>query len=68
MVCFNDVEVGLIVDVVNDVVDIDEKMIVLVFEIVEGIVVEYLNGVVKVDSCLIVFLNLFKVFFLEDYF
>src|SRR5690625_2096768 len=60
------VEVGLIVDVANDVLDIQEDMIESAPEVVGTIHVDYILGVAKYDKRLLILLDLQKVLATEE--
>lgn len=51
-------KVGIIVDVVSEVRDVDEKNIETAPEIVAGISQRYIKGLIKIDGKIIIFLNL----------
>ena|SRR5690625_2668128 len=57
----DDIEVGLIVDVANDIVDIPENIIEAPPEVVGTVHVDYIEGVAKLDDRLLILLNLQKV-------
>src|SRR5690625_68282 len=57
----DDIEVGLIVDVANDVVDIPENIIEPPPEVVGTVHVDYIEGVAKLDDRLLILLDLQKV-------
>lgn len=57
----DDMEVGLIVDVANDVVDIPENIIEPPPEVVGTVHVDYIEGVAKLDNRLLILLDLQKV-------
>jgi len=61
IVYLDDIEVGLIVDVANDVIDIPEDQIEPAPEVVGTIDVDYISGVAKVDKRLLILLDLQKV-------
>lgn len=54
-------EVGLIVDVANDIVDIDEEKIESPPEVVGTVHIDYIEGVVKFNERLLILLDLEKV-------
>lgn len=56
-----DMEVGLIVDVANDVVDVPENIIEPPPEVVGTVHVDYIEGVAKLDERLLILLDLQKV-------
>lgn len=57
----DDIEVGLIVDVANDVVDIPENIIEPPPEVVGTVHVDYIEGVAKLKDRLLILLDLQKV-------
>ena len=62
----DDMEVGLIVDVANDIVDIPENIIEPPPEVVGAVHVDYIEGVAKLDDRLLILLNLQKVLTTEE--
>lgn len=60
------VEVGLIVDVANDVIDLPEDVIEEAPEVVGTVNVDYISGVAKLDKRLLILLDLQKVLKTED--
>ena len=60
------VEVGLIVDVANDVIDLQEDMIELAPEVVGTVNVDYISGVAKLEKRLLILLDLPKVLSTEE--
>lgn len=62
----DDIEVGLIVDVANDVVDIPENIIEPPPEVVGTVHVDYIEGVAKLDDRLLILLDLQKVLTTEE--
>jgi len=60
------VEVGLIVDVANDVIDLQEEMIELAPEVVGTVNVDYISGVAKLEKRLLILLDLPKVLSTEE--
>mgnify|MGYP001462558823 CR=1 FL=1 len=61
IVYFDDMEVGLIVDVANDVIDIPEDIVEEPPEVVGAVNVDYIEGVAKMGDRLLILLNLQKV-------
>lgn len=62
IVSVNDIEVGMIVDMANDVIDVMDDQIEAPPEVVGGIRAKYLRGVAKIDEQrLLVMLNLEEV-------
>jgi len=51
-------KIGIIVDVVSEVRDVNEKNIELPPDIVAGIAQRYIKGLIKIDGKIIIFLNL----------
>ncbi|MCT8976153.1 chemotaxis protein CheW [Clostridium sp. CX1] len=51
-------KIGIIVDVVSEVRDVNEKNIEAPPEIVSGISKRYIKGLIKIDGKIIIFLNL----------
>lgn len=51
-------KIGIIVDVVSEVRDVNEKNIEVPPEIVAGISKRYIKGLIKIDGKIIIFLNL----------
>ena len=66
IVFLDNIEVGMIVDMANDVIDIPINEIESPPEVVGGIKVDYLRGVAKVKERLYILLNLNKVLNLEE--
>lgn len=60
------VEVGLIVDVANDVIDLQEEMIESAPEVVGTVDVDYILGVAKLEKRLLILLDLQKVLSTEE--
>ena len=60
------IEVGLIVDVANDVIDIPDDAIESAPEVVGTIHVDYISGVAKLDKRLIILLDLQKILATEE--
>lgn len=60
------VEVGLIVDVANDVIDLHEEMIEPTPEVVGTVDVDYILGVAKLEKRLLILLDLQKVLSTEE--
>lgn len=60
------VEVGLIVDLANDVIDLHEDMIESAPEVVGTIHVDYILGVAKIEKRLLILLDLQKVLATEE--
>ncbi|MBU8877853.1 chemotaxis protein CheW [Bacillus sp. FJAT-29790] len=58
IVGFNDMEVGFIVDLANDVIDIPASSIEPPPEIVGAVEAEYINGVVKLGKRLLILIDL----------
>lgn len=61
-----DMEVGLIVDVANDIVDIPENIIESPPEVVGAVHVDYIEGVAKLEDRLLILLDLEKVLTTEE--
>ncbi|MBA5851098.1 purine-binding chemotaxis protein CheW [Clostridium sp. cel8] len=59
-------KIGIIVDVVSEVRDIDRETIEVPPEIVSGISKRYIKGLIKVDGKIIIFLNLFTILTEEE--
>lgn len=53
----NDKNIGLIVDLVSEVIDIKQENIETAPEIVQGISNKYITGIVKIDDRIIVLIN-----------
>lgn len=66
IVFLDNIEVGMIVDMANDVIDIPINEIESPPEVVGGIKADYLRGVAKVKERLYILLNLNKVLNLEE--
>lgn len=62
----NEMEVGLIVDVANDVIDIPEELIEPAPEVIGTVNADYIEGVAKVDNRLLILLDLQKVLSFQD--
>src|SRR5699024_4411813 len=60
------IEVGLIVDVANDVIDLQEDMIESAPEVVGTVHVDYILGVAKLEKRLLILLDLQKVLATEE--
>lgn len=61
IVHLDEIEVGLIVDVANDVIDIPESAIEPPPEVVGSVNVDYISGVAKLEKRLLILLDLQKV-------
>lgn len=61
IVYMNDMEVGLIVDMASDVIDIPESLIEPAPEVVGAVDVDYIEGVAKLENRILILLNLQKV-------
>lgn len=61
-----EVEVGLVVDVANDVIDLPEKMIESAPEIIDTANAVYISGIAKLDKRLLILLDLEKVLSTEN--
>ena len=59
-------KIGIIVDVVSEVRDIDGKNIEAPPEIVAGISKRYIKGLIKIDGKIIIFLNLGRILTEEE--
>lgn len=66
IVSFDDMEVGLIVDMANDVIDIKADAIEPQPEVVGVDAAEYINGVAKLDKRLLILLDLEKILQRDD--
>lgn len=66
IVYLDDLEVGLIVDVANDVIDIPESSIEPPPEVVGAVNVDYIAGVAKLENRLLILLDLQKVLSQEE--
>lgn len=66
IVFLDNIEVGMIVDMANDIIDIPINEIESPPEVVGGIKADYLRGVAKVKDRLYILLNLNKVLNLEE--
>lgn len=55
------VEIGLIVDLANDVIDLPEEMIEQTPEVIGTVNADYISGVAKLDKRLLILLDLQKV-------
>jgi purine-binding chemotaxis protein CheW len=62
----NDIEVGLIVDVANDVLDLPEDTIESAPEVIGTVNVDYISGVAKHEKRLLILLDLQKVLATEE--
>lgn len=51
-------DIGLIVDAVSEVMDVNDDAMCPPPEIVSGIIKEYINGLIKLDDRIIIYLNL----------
>lgn len=63
----DDTEVGLIVDIANDVIDLPKEMIESAPEVIDTISVEYISGVAKLDKRLLILLDLEKVLSTKEF-
>lgn len=63
----DDIEVGLIVDVANDVIDLSEEMIESAPEVVETEHTEYISGIAKIEKRLLILLDVEKILSTEDF-
>ena len=59
-------KIGIIVDVVSEVRNIDRETIEASPEIVSGISKRYIKGLIKIDGKIIIFLNLFTILTEEE--
>ncbi|WP_368654836.1 chemotaxis protein CheW [Ornithinibacillus sp. 4-3] len=66
IVYLEDMEVGLIVDVANDVIDIPEDSIGAAPEVVGAVDVDYIAGVAKLEKRLLILLDIQKVLSTEE--
>ena len=66
IVYLDDIEVGLIVDMANDVIDIPEDLIEPAPEIVDNVDVNYIEGVAKLENRLLIILDLRKVLTIDE--
>lgn len=57
----DDIDVGLIVDVANDVIDVEPESIEPTPEVIGAVDVNYIDGVVNLEKRLLILLNLQKV-------
>lgn len=67
IVGFNDLEVGFIVDLANDVIDIPASSIEPTPEIVGVEEAEYINGVAKVGKRLLILIDLERILMTKDH-
>lgn len=66
VVKFEDRWIGLIVDMVSEVTDIDDKDIEQAPDIIKGISNEYIKGIVKIDGRIIIFIDTEKILSKEE--
>lgn len=66
IVYIDDMEVGLIVDVANDVIDIPTSLIEPAPEVVGAVEVDYIAGVAKLEDRLLILLDLQKVLSVDE--
>lgn len=66
IVYLDEVEVGLIVDLANDVIDIPVNIIEPAPEVIGSVDVDYIDGIAKVDDRLLILLDLHRVLSKEE--